>query len=184
MKGGQAIHSGSKTCADPIFTLTPFPAGNLNADEGQERNLERRQRLRFRRPPGRGKRIFIHAKAFSNRNRRPEIDEVVTYSIAKDKQGRPCAANATLAGDKRKKKSAQQASTTNIVFATGFPGRHRRICGAWRPAVYCPGRLWGGKPDHLSGLRCRQVSCNATRLANTRELHCCYWAWWAAGRAR
>jgi uncharacterized membrane protein YsdA (DUF1294 family)/cold shock CspA family protein len=67
-----------------------------------------------------GKRIFIYAKAFSNRNRRPQIDEVVTYSIAKDKQGRPCAANATLAGDKRKEKSAQQASTTHVVFATGF----------------------------------------------------------------
>ena len=67
-----------------------------------------------------GQRIFIHAKAFSNRIRRPEINEVVTYSISKDKQGRPCAANATLAGDKLKEKSAQRASSTNIVFAAAF----------------------------------------------------------------
>jgi uncharacterized membrane protein YsdA (DUF1294 family)/cold shock CspA family protein len=71
-------------------------------------------------PLGGGKQVFIHAKAFANQNRRPNVSEVVTYSIAKDNQGRPCAANATLAGDKRKEKSAQQASTTNIIFATGF----------------------------------------------------------------
>ena len=67
-----------------------------------------------------GKQIFIHVKALSNRSRRPEINEVVTYSVSKDKKGRPCAANATLAGDKLIQKKAQRSSTPAILFATLF----------------------------------------------------------------
>ncbi len=67
-----------------------------------------------------GKQIFIHAKAFGNRNRRPHVDEVVTYSVSKDKQGRPCAANATLAGDKLREKSAQRTNKTGIIQAVVF----------------------------------------------------------------
>lgn len=46
-----------------------------------------------------GKRVFIHVSAFNNRNRRPEVGQVVTYGISSDEQGRPCAVTATLAGD-------------------------------------------------------------------------------------
>ena len=67
-----------------------------------------------------GKQVFIHVKAFSNRNRRPEVNDVVTYSVSKDKQGRPCAANATLAGDKVIQKTAQRSSKTAILFALLF----------------------------------------------------------------
>jgi len=41
-----------------------------------------------------GKQIFIHIKAFGNRNRRPEINQLVTYALSIDKQGRPCAIKA------------------------------------------------------------------------------------------
>jgi uncharacterized membrane protein YsdA (DUF1294 family)/cold shock CspA family protein len=67
-----------------------------------------------------GKQIFIHISALSNRNRRPEPNEVVTYSVAKDKQGRPCAANATLAGDKLTKKEAKKSNMAAILFAVLF----------------------------------------------------------------
>jgi uncharacterized membrane protein YsdA (DUF1294 family)/cold shock CspA family protein len=66
--------------------------------------------------PG-GKQIFIHVSALSNRGRRPEVGEIVTYGLSKDKQGRPCAVNATLAGDKLKKKESQKSSTPAIAFA-------------------------------------------------------------------
>lgn len=66
------------------------------------------------------KQIFIHISALSNRNRRPEPNEVVTYSLSKDKQGRPCAANATLAGDKPIKKAPKRSSKTAILFAVLF----------------------------------------------------------------
>ncbi len=67
-----------------------------------------------------GKRVFIHVKAFSNRNRRPEINDVVTFALSKDKQGRPCAANATLAGDKLREKTAQKNSTPATLLAVFF----------------------------------------------------------------
>jgi len=67
-----------------------------------------------------GKQVFIHVKAFSDRNRRPEINDVVTYAMSRDKQGRPCAASATLAGDKLKEKATQKSSTPTILFAVLF----------------------------------------------------------------
>jgi len=69
-----------------------------------------------------GKQVFIHVSALSNRGRRPAINEVVTYGLSKDKQGRPCAANATLAGDKLKEVKAQTSSTPAILFALLFLG--------------------------------------------------------------
>ena len=38
-----------------------------------------------------GKRVFLHIKAFGNRNRRPEVNQVVTFALSTDKQGPPCA---------------------------------------------------------------------------------------------
>lgn len=67
-----------------------------------------------------GKQIFIHISALSNRNRRPELNEVVTYSVSKDKHGRPCAADATLAGDRLTKKEAKKSNTAAILFAVLF----------------------------------------------------------------
>jgi len=46
-----------------------------------------------------GKRVFIHINAFSNRSRCPRIGQMVSYEMSTDKQGRPCAVRAILAGD-------------------------------------------------------------------------------------
>ena len=67
-----------------------------------------------------GKQVFIHVSALSDRNRRPEVNEVVTYALSKDKQGRSCAANATLAGDKLKKKAAKKSNPIALLFALAF----------------------------------------------------------------
>lgn len=67
-----------------------------------------------------GKQVFVHINAFGNRNRRPEVNDVVTYALSTDKQGRPCAANATLAGDKLKKKRSQKAGAAAMLFALLF----------------------------------------------------------------
>jgi len=67
-----------------------------------------------------GKPIFIHVSALSNRSRRPELNEVITYSISSDKQGRQCAANGTLAGDKLMKKEAKKGNTAVMLFAVLF----------------------------------------------------------------
>lgn len=67
-----------------------------------------------------GKQVFVHIKAFSNRNRRPEVNGIVTFALSTDKQGRPCAVDATLAGDKLQKKAPRKSSTPAIVFALFF----------------------------------------------------------------
>ena len=67
-----------------------------------------------------GKRVFIHIKAFSNSNRRPDINQVVTYALSSDKQGRPCAANATLAGDKLTEKTNSTNGSLSTIVAAFF----------------------------------------------------------------
>jgi len=71
-------------------------------------------------PMAGGKQIFIHIKAFSNRNRRPVIGQIVTYALSSDKQGRPCAIKATLTGDQLPKKTKQSHGYLPIVVAVFF----------------------------------------------------------------
>ena len=67
-----------------------------------------------------GKRVFIHIKAFGNRNRRPEVDQVVTFALSTDKQGRPCAEKATLAGDRLTLKTKQTNGSMSVIMAASF----------------------------------------------------------------
>jgi len=67
-----------------------------------------------------GKRVFIHIKSFARRNPRPAINQVVTYALSTDKQGRPCAVNATLLGDRLARKNRKPDSQFSITVATVF----------------------------------------------------------------
>lgn len=67
-----------------------------------------------------GERIFIHVSAFPNRNRRPALNQIVTYTPSLDKNGRPCAIKATLTGDKLKKESRMSGSSASFKIATVF----------------------------------------------------------------
>ena len=67
-----------------------------------------------------GDRIFIHIKAFKNRGRRPVANDVVTYSIARDNQGRTRAVDATLAGDKPRKLARKKSNRPVMIFAWLF----------------------------------------------------------------
>ena len=69
-----------------------------------------------------GKQVFIHINAFSNRNRRPEIGQVVTYGISSDKQGCPCAVKATLAGDRLQQNEKNNIESISIGTAGVFIG--------------------------------------------------------------
>lgn len=71
-------------------------------------------------PMGDGKQIFIHIKAFNNRNSRPEMNQIVTYDISKDKQGRVCAENASRLGDKTTKRSKNKINVTSIIVVLVF----------------------------------------------------------------
>lgn len=69
-----------------------------------------------------GKDVFLHISAFSNRGRRPEVGQIVTYALSTDQQGRPRASKATLPGDRihspKKKAVATGAFTVAGAFLT------------------------------------------------------------------
>ena len=67
-----------------------------------------------------GKRIFIHIKAFRNSNHRPSIDQIVTYALSSDRQGRPCAVQATFAGDRQPEKTKRKNASLSIAVAVFF----------------------------------------------------------------
>lgn len=73
-------------------------------------------------PLSEGKQVFVHIKAFKNRSRRPELGQLVTYNISSDQQGRPCAENATLAGDKLREKDKRITGAAFIAIAIIFVG--------------------------------------------------------------
>lgn len=65
-------------------------------------------------------RIFIHVKAFANKSRRPEINQVVSFALSADKQGRPCAVQATLAGDRPLETPQKESGSLSIALAISF----------------------------------------------------------------
>ena len=71
-------------------------------------------------PMSGGKQIFIHIKAFSNRNLRPEVGQVATYDISSDKRGRPCADKATLTGDRLQQNKNKSTGLLSIIAAIIF----------------------------------------------------------------
>lgn len=71
-------------------------------------------------PIGGGKQIFIHIKAFNNRSSRPEINQIVSYDLSKDKQGRVCAKNALRLGDKISNRSKNKISFISMIVVFAF----------------------------------------------------------------
>ena len=71
-------------------------------------------------PNSGGKRVFVHIKAFGNRNRRPEVNQTVTFALSTDNQGRPCAVKATLAGDRLRQKTKRTNGSMSIIVAVFF----------------------------------------------------------------
>lgn len=74
----------------------------------------------FIEPDNGGKQVFIHISAFVNRNRTPRTGELVSYALSTDKDGRPCAAKATLPGDILPKQAIRIGKASAIFGATLF----------------------------------------------------------------
>jgi len=51
-------------------------------------------------PNGGGTTVFVHIKSFSNRQRRPVGDELVTYELTSDARGRPQGVDIAFVGDR------------------------------------------------------------------------------------
>jgi uncharacterized membrane protein YsdA (DUF1294 family)/cold shock CspA family protein len=71
-------------------------------------------------PNGGGANIFIHKTALSNKQRTPQINDIITYSISKDKNNRVCASDATFSGEKLKSKQQKNSSKFSIYLSVLF----------------------------------------------------------------
>jgi cold shock CspA family protein len=71
-------------------------------------------------PNGGGDNVFIHKTALANRNRTPQLNEVITFTITKDKDGRYCASDATFTGEKLKKKEAKKSVNFQFIYQYYF----------------------------------------------------------------
>jgi cold shock CspA family protein len=49
------------------------------------------------------KQVFVHINEFADKNQRPRINQLVSFSLSTDKQGRPCAVNVTRPGEQAPK---------------------------------------------------------------------------------
>jgi uncharacterized membrane protein YsdA (DUF1294 family)/cold shock CspA family protein len=88
-------------------------------------------------PNGGGEHVFIHKTALSNRKRTPQVNDIITFSIKKDKKGRYCADDATFSGEKLKKKQAKSVSKFSIYLSIIFLG----LIGAALFTDYIPKNL-------------------------------------------
>ncbi|MGR0482482.1 MAG: DUF1294 domain-containing protein [Candidatus Electronema sp. V4] len=49
-----------------------------------------------------GRKVFVHINSFINRDRRPALNQTVSYELSSDRKGRPCAVNILFADERRK----------------------------------------------------------------------------------
>jgi uncharacterized membrane protein YsdA (DUF1294 family)/cold shock CspA family protein len=76
-------------------------------------------------------RVFVHIRAFKNRHLPPELNQVVLYSLSKDKQGRPCAVKVTRASEIPSRNPKSITKLFLILFAIGFIA-----VAAWSVSTY------------------------------------------------
>lgn len=71
-------------------------------------------------PNGGGNQVFVHIKSFSNRQRRPVGDELVTYELNVDAKGRTQSANVAFVGEWLQSSVPSERSNTSIAWASIF----------------------------------------------------------------
>jgi uncharacterized membrane protein YsdA (DUF1294 family)/cold shock CspA family protein len=67
--------------------------------QGQITDWKDNKGFGFVTPNGGGPKVFVHIKSFSNRQRRPVGNELVTYQLTSDARGRPQGVNIAFVGD-------------------------------------------------------------------------------------
>lgn len=71
-------------------------------------------------PKGGGTRVFVHIKSFSNRQRRPVGDELVSYKLTSDSSGRPQGVDIAFIGDRRTPPPRTLPGVGAIAWAATF----------------------------------------------------------------
>ncbi len=88
--------------------------------EGKITNWKDERGFGFIAPNGGGEHVFVHIKAFSNRQRRPVGNEIVTYVLSTDQKGRARAENVVFAGDRLARPTWLGVDSLSIVVAPFF----------------------------------------------------------------
>ena len=68
-------------------------------------------------PSSGAKQVFVHIRAFRKRDRQPEINQLVTFELSTDGQGRPCAEDVTRVGDKPQRETRRGGSLSSLTKA-------------------------------------------------------------------
>jgi uncharacterized membrane protein YsdA (DUF1294 family)/cold shock CspA family protein len=71
-------------------------------------------------PNGSGEKVFVHISSFSNRQRRPEGNELVTYELKVDGKGRAQANTVAFVGEKLSPSAPSGRSSIPPLFAVCF----------------------------------------------------------------
>lgn len=71
-------------------------------------------------PNGGGPRVFLHIKSFSQRQRRPLGDELVTYELTRDAKGRPQANSAAFIGKPTSHAATSARGNGPVILAVAF----------------------------------------------------------------
>ena len=119
-------------------------------------------------PNGGGEKVFVHISSFSNRQRRPEGNELVTYELKTDGKGRAQANTVAFVGEKPTPSTPPGRSNIPAIcrLLSGICcwGSYRRSPPGCRScALPCC------KSRGLLRLRLRQVSRLEKSMANTRK---------------
>lgn len=74
------------------------------------------------------KQVFVHISAFVDKSQRPQVNQLVTFTLSEDKKGRPRAIDVTRAGERvpekisRNRKTSSRHSVLMTVLAIGVVG--------------------------------------------------------------
>jgi uncharacterized membrane protein YsdA (DUF1294 family)/cold shock CspA family protein len=82
-------------------------------------------------PKGGTQTVFVHARAFSQRQRRPGVDAAISYELGSDTQGRCCAVNVRYA-DARQATIALRVSVVPMLVAISFSALLAFLVGTGR----------------------------------------------------
>ena len=61
-----------------------------------------------------GAEVFVHIKSFANRQRRPEVGQIVTYELAQDERGRRQARATDFVGAAKKARNARSTAASRL----------------------------------------------------------------------
>ena len=71
-------------------------------------------------PNGGGNQVFAHIKSFTNRQRRPVGNEIVTYELLTDTNGRSKAENVAFVGERVQQHSSFEHGKLSMMFSAIF----------------------------------------------------------------